>query len=528
MASGVDLLGAAPLGAQGAGAGATTYKNAQASGSVSVGASFAIGKLSVGTIAASISVTASNTFGKNIIATPSAAATSVAVAAVVQRIIHATASPAAPALFYYCQNHSGMGAATTQLAASTTSYTVTVSYGKYYINGVQQAVISLTPGGTYTFDQSHSSNANHPLKFSTTSNGTHSGGSTYTNGITSTGTPGQAGAKTVVVVPTSASVTAPTVSAGAMQFPVVGAVNIAATAAQPEMQRRRFMSATASMAIISTGAAGRLERTTAAAAVAVAANASASVELLFSGSLLFSIQASAASRATFSPAIIASFSVLAPAVDGLRIFTILPNASSTAITATANAQRVRPVAANAALAVTAQAVAGLAPPIDIAPTANVAVTAQAAAGKLATTSAVAASLSVSATASARIIRIDLMSATATAVVSSSAVPRAIRLGSALSQMSMTKTALQTSRLAVTAANIAVTVSASALAGFFRDGVAATAVSCNVTATGRLLWEPVAADGADPWAAVAVSDADIWTPQSGGNVEAPADIWQTAA
>ena len=74
----------------------------------------------------------------------------------------------------------------------------------------------------------------------------------------------------------------------------------------------------------------------------------------------------------------------------------------------------------------------------------------------------------------------------------------------------------------------VAVSAETLAGFFRDGQAATTVSCAATATGRLLWEPVAAAGADPWAAVAVSDADIWTPQSGGNVETPADIWQTAA
>ena len=74
----------------------------------------------------------------------------------------------------------------------------------------------------------------------------------------------------------------------------------------------------------------------------------------------------------------------------------------------------------------------------------------------------------------------------------------------------------------------VAVSAETLAGFFRDGQAATTASCAATATGRLLWEPVAADGADPWAAVAVSDADIWTPQSGGNVETPADIWQTAA
>ena len=74
----------------------------------------------------------------------------------------------------------------------------------------------------------------------------------------------------------------------------------------------------------------------------------------------------------------------------------------------------------------------------------------------------------------------------------------------------------------------VAVSAETLAGFFRDGQAATTASCVATATGRLLWEPVAAAGAAPWAAVAVSDADIWTPQSDGNVETPADIWQTAA
>lgn len=79
-----------------------------------------------------------------------------------------------------------------------------------------------------------------------------------------------------------------------------------------------------------------------------------------------------------------------------------------------------------------------------------------------------------------------------------------------------------------AASPQVAVSAETLAGFFRDGQAATAAACNVTATGRLLWEPVAAAGADPWAAVNVSGADPWTPQSGGNVETPADIWQTAA
>ena len=74
----------------------------------------------------------------------------------------------------------------------------------------------------------------------------------------------------------------------------------------------------------------------------------------------------------------------------------------------------------------------------------------------------------------------------------------------------------------------VAVSAETLAGFFRDGQAATAASCSATATGRLLWEPVAAAGADPWAAVNTSGADPWVPQSGGNVETPDDIWQTAA
>ena len=74
----------------------------------------------------------------------------------------------------------------------------------------------------------------------------------------------------------------------------------------------------------------------------------------------------------------------------------------------------------------------------------------------------------------------------------------------------------------------VAVSASTLAGFFRDGQAATAVSCSATATGRLLWEPVADAGVDPWATVSVAGADPWVPQSGGNLETPANIWQNAA
>ena len=76
--------------------------------------------------------------------------------------------------------------------------TVTVSGGKYLIDGGSQQVIRLLPGIKYYFDQSDSTNATHPIKFSETSDGTHNSGSEFTTGITSSGTPGSAGAYTVV------------------------------------------------------------------------------------------------------------------------------------------------------------------------------------------------------------------------------------------------------------------------------------------------------------------------------------------
>ena len=72
---------------------------------------------------------------------------------------------------------------------------------KYFINGTQQATVSLLEGGVYTFDQSDSSNNHHPLRFSYTENGTHNGGQEYTLGVTTNGTPGSAGAYTKIVVP---------------------------------------------------------------------------------------------------------------------------------------------------------------------------------------------------------------------------------------------------------------------------------------------------------------------------------------
>ena len=96
-------------------------------------------------------------------------------------------------------------------SGTTVTYTVTVaaatsgSGNRFYINGAENPTIDFEAatfftGATYRFDQSHSSNATHPLKFSETSDGTHNSGSEQSAdpNVTYNGTPGQAGAYTEI------------------------------------------------------------------------------------------------------------------------------------------------------------------------------------------------------------------------------------------------------------------------------------------------------------------------------------------
>jgi len=92
--------------------------------------------------------------------------------------------------------------------SSDTTLVVTVASGtngfgtgnKYYIGGVVTPLVNFVAGRTYIFDQSDSSNSSHPLRFSTTGNGSHAGGSEYTTGVTVSGTAGSSGATVTIAV----------------------------------------------------------------------------------------------------------------------------------------------------------------------------------------------------------------------------------------------------------------------------------------------------------------------------------------
>lgn len=120
-----------------------------------------------------------------------------------------TVDSSAPTLNYYSEQNDDLGGTAFTPASGTISFSITVanpgSGNKYYIDtGGPAPTISMTETKTYRFDQSDSSNSGHPLRFSTTSGGSHSGGSEYTTGVTTNGTPGSAGAYTQITVAASA------------------------------------------------------------------------------------------------------------------------------------------------------------------------------------------------------------------------------------------------------------------------------------------------------------------------------------
>ena len=91
---------------------------------------------------------------------------------------------------------------TSSVGPDDQTFVITVvnpGYGNvFYVDGVAKPALALIKGKTYTFDQSDNSNSGHPLVFVT------AGGSSYTSGVTVTGTAGQAGAKVTFVVPNDA------------------------------------------------------------------------------------------------------------------------------------------------------------------------------------------------------------------------------------------------------------------------------------------------------------------------------------
>ena len=94
---------------------------------------------------------------------------------------------------------------------ATYIFEVKVVSGKYEIDGYTTPALELGHDITYRFSQSDSSNASHPLNFSTTSDGTHAtpAGTALgsSDGVTLVGTPGSSGAYTQIDVTSSTPAT---------------------------------------------------------------------------------------------------------------------------------------------------------------------------------------------------------------------------------------------------------------------------------------------------------------------------------
>ena len=79
---------------------------------------------------------------------------------------------------------------------------ITVAASKLVTDGTSQATLTLTEGYTYKFDTSDSTLSGHTFSFATAADA--AGSTQYTTGVTTSGTPGNAGAYTQIVVAASA------------------------------------------------------------------------------------------------------------------------------------------------------------------------------------------------------------------------------------------------------------------------------------------------------------------------------------
>ena len=88
-----------------------------------------------------------------------------------------------PGLF----DHTGLTYSDETGGFSGIGYFVTVSGGKYFIDGVETPTLAFTRDNatSYRFITTDGSNGSHPFKLSTTPDGTHGGGSEYTFQVTS-------------------------------------------------------------------------------------------------------------------------------------------------------------------------------------------------------------------------------------------------------------------------------------------------------------------------------------------------------
>ena len=77
--------------------------------------------------------------------------------------------------------------ASVSLSDNATTFSVTVSSGKYHLDGSSNPSLKLKRGYVYYFDATDSTTSSHPLLISTSSSGGNTSGE-YTNGVTNSQT----------------------------------------------------------------------------------------------------------------------------------------------------------------------------------------------------------------------------------------------------------------------------------------------------------------------------------------------------